>query len=140
MCREFGVRYRPCDATAPGRARSFLAAALGETLAGRGTLELGESAAVVLSELVTNAVQAGCLQVTVDLTVHRSHLRVAVSDDTAGWPQLGVAEARDVHGRGMAIVSVLAQSWGVKKLPAGKQVWAELRVAPGLADGLPCRL
>jgi two-component sensor histidine kinase len=101
---------------------------------------LGESAAVVVSELVTNAVQARCSQVTVELNVHRSLLRVAVDDDAAGWPQVGTAEARDVHGRGLAIVAHVAHGWGAEQLPVGKQVWAELPVAPGLADGLTCHL
>ena len=140
MCREFGQRYRPCDASVPGQARGLLAATLAQTLAGPGVSRLHEQAAVVLSELVTNAVQAGCSQVRVELIVHRSHLRIAVEDDAAGWPAVGVAAERDVHGRGMAIVSALAQSWGVEQLPAGKQVWAELTVAAGLADGLRCHL
>jgi two-component sensor histidine kinase len=139
MCQEFSVRY-PCDATVPTQARVFATAAVHDALAGPGVDELAESVAVVLSELVTNAIQAGCSQVTVGLDVHRSHLRVAVTDDAPGWPRLLIADGQEVHGRGMAIVSSLAQIWGVQQLSAGKQVWAELIVTVALADGLACQL
>jgi len=38
------------------------------------------------------------------------------------------ASADSVDGRGLAIVSALARSWGVERSPSGQCVWAELAI------------
>jgi anti-sigma regulatory factor (Ser/Thr protein kinase) len=38
------------------------------------------------------------------------------------------ASTESVDGRGLAIVSALARSWGVERGPAGQCVWAELAI------------
>jgi anti-sigma regulatory factor (Ser/Thr protein kinase) len=88
-----------------------------------------ETAALLTSELVTNAIVHG--RTSAVLEVHRpaDTLRVAVRDDNPVLPPVG--DRPDINaesGRGLMIVSVLADSWGVEQLAAGKAVWFELRV------------
>jgi hypothetical protein len=140
MCREFGVRLEPCSLSTPGQARAFAVQGLTEALDhAPGVEPLTEATTVVLSELVTNAVQAGCSALTVNLDLHRSHLRLLVDDDAPGWPTPAVADIDDVRGRGLAIVAGLTRSWGVQVAPNGKRVWAELPVPHGVAADLQCR-
>lgn len=93
--------------------------ALSDDLAG--TLEL------VISELVTNARRAQSHTVVVHLTIGADRIRVGVEDDAPGRPTLLRPAPTETRGRGLAIVTMLADAWGVRPLPAGKEVWAELR-------------
>ena len=84
--------------------------------------------AVVVSELVTNAVRHGAGEIHLVLSmVGEARLRVAVSDE--GPPgRLGIPARRRVEtGRGLFIVERLAASWGVEAGAVGKTVWCELR-------------
>src|SRR4051794_15361633 len=87
------------------------------------------TAALMVSELVTNAVIHGRTSATIEVHRPPGTLRVSVRDDNPVLPAIGdhpklTAES----GRGMQIVSVLADAWGVEKLGSGKAIWFELRV------------
>lgn len=123
-----------CDYQAPGRARSFCIGQLREALEGGSELEsLLEDTAIVASELVTNAINAGCVDLRVGMSIFPTHLRLTVLDDAPGAPRHERAGPEDVHGRGVAITAALARAWGVESAPSGKQVWAELAFAPELS-------
>lgn len=108
-------------------------------LAGPASADVTEDAALVLTELVTNAVTAGSTSVQVDLTVHRSHLVITVGDDAAGWPRLITAGVLDERHRGLRLVDALAHTWTVhKRADGGKSVTAELALPPDLTGQLPC--
>ena len=93
-----------------------------------------DSACLVVSELVTNAmIHAGS---AIDATVseHRRAIRIAVRDRS---PELPVEQpgAWGEHGRGLTIVAGLSSAWGM--LPdsvGGKVVWAVLNASPETAQ------
>jgi anti-sigma regulatory factor (Ser/Thr protein kinase) len=127
-------RY-PCDRGSPRRARSFCADQLRSVL-GSGGAATVQDAVLVVSELVTNAVNAGCSSTTVELSLHRTHLRLAVHDDAPGRPLQRPAAATEEHGRGLLVVEQVARDWGVQAELHGKVVWAELPVPVGLGAGI----
>ncbi|MGC8470907.1 MAG: response regulator [Acidimicrobiales bacterium] len=94
-----------------------------------------DAAAIVVSELVANAlvhVQSGC-ELTVGL--RGDVLRIAVVDHGGGMPDVQRARTDDDHGRGLLLVNILCTAWGTEPHDDGKSVWAELR-ADATAVGL----
>lgn len=64
---------------------------------------------------------------TAELQLHG--VRVAVRDLVPQQPALRLHDETALGGRGLGLVEVLADSWGVDQLPAGKDVWSCLRIA-----------
>ena len=99
--------------------------------------ELGEDvcevAALLTSELVTNAVRYGGSRAVLEAHTPEGRLRVTVADDNPDLPMVGDApDLTAESGRGILLVSTLAARWGVERLAAGgKAVWFELDVEPG---------
>ena len=87
-----------------------------------------EAAALLVSELVTNAVRhaRGIDVVTVNLYAGRTWLRIEVQDTDRHWPQPRIPGRLDESGFGFVLVDALASNWGVRETEAGKAVWAEL--------------
>jgi anti-sigma regulatory factor (Ser/Thr protein kinase) len=80
---------------------------------------------LLVSELVTNALAHAGGEVSLRLIIDRA-LVCEVFDDAAAMPKLRNAEHDDESGRGLHVVSQLAQRWGTRRTPAGKAVWFEL--------------
>ncbi|MCU1656943.1 MAG: putative sensor protein [Pseudonocardiales bacterium] len=138
MCWDIAEFY-PCDTRSPGYARRFCSKHIPAVLAGgRDRDAIVEDAAIIVSELVTNSINAGCSAVHVELSIHREHLRLTVRDDAPGEPRRREAGPEDVHGRGLTITASLARAWGVEPADTGKQVWAELEYPPQMAGALDC--
>jgi anti-sigma regulatory factor (Ser/Thr protein kinase) len=95
---------------------------------------------LLISELVTNAVQAGSHHVEVEISVHRRRIHMSVSDDAPGWPEMRVAAAEDNCGRGLAIMDATAADWGVAKIDDGKTVWAVLALLDPLGTLADCHV
>jgi serine/threonine-protein kinase RsbW len=95
---------------------------------------------LVVSELGTNAVQAGSTTVGISVEVHRDHVRRAADDDGPGLPRPVAARASDRRGRGLAIVDSLSRAWGVQPQPHGKRVWADVAIPSGVAVAVDCLL
>jgi anti-sigma regulatory factor (Ser/Thr protein kinase) len=109
------------DAGAPRAARDFAARACLRWE----TPDWTEPAELIVSELVTNAVQHAGTHLTVRLTRTAAGLVVAVEDESGGDPRVVPAARRGAGGGlGLAIVERLAQSWGVTERGTGKTVWA----------------
>lgn len=92
---------------------------------------LGDSAALVLSELMTNAVRHGRVSgrgIGTRFVRQADGLRIEVHDCGDGKPELQSPAGDSEHGRGLALVDALTGSrWGVVARPGpGKVVWAEL--------------
>jgi anti-sigma regulatory factor (Ser/Thr protein kinase) len=121
------TRSMQCAPALATVARAWADEQLAATYTGLG--DMGDDAALVVSELVTNSMQAGAH--VVDLTLHGDHgvLRVEVTDDAPGWPKMSAVVALDqVRGRGLRIVDAVAAAWGARPERVGKTVWAELVV------------
>jgi anti-sigma regulatory factor (Ser/Thr protein kinase) len=92
--------------------------------------QLADTALVVLTELVSNAVRhasgAGMRVTIVRLTERR--VSVSVTDRDSARPQMRIPDLVETGGRGLCIVTALSASWGVDLLPSGKRVWADLEV------------
>lgn len=94
--------------------------------------KLGEhtcaTAALLVSELVTNAIRYGSSRAVLEATAPGGVLRVAVRDDNPDLPVLGEHPSITAeNGRGLLLVSTLADSWGIEDVDgAGKAVWFEL--------------
>jgi anti-sigma regulatory factor (Ser/Thr protein kinase) len=88
--------------------------------------DLAGDAAMVVSELVTNAIRAGAS--TIELEVGRvgGLFRITVIDDAEGTPKPAEPDPTAAAGRGLRIVGALSARWGVEPVGAGKRVWAEL--------------
>ena len=101
-----------------------------------GAPELCDSAALVVSELVTNAVVHTGTTTVVDLRLDAHSLRVEVEDQHPGRVlPTGLPTPSDdsESGRGLGITSSLASSWGVEYTSVAKRVWlvCDRDVAPG---------
>ncbi|MGW3634883.1 ATP-binding protein [Streptomyces sp. NPDC005122] len=92
--------------------------------------DVAGDAALLASELCTNALLHGCLRdrlFRVETSLTGTALRVAVTDPRGErLPHPGAPAADDQFGRGLLIVRTLANRWAVEKLTVGKTVWAEL--------------
>ena len=115
------VVLRP-EPGAPLRARRFVQAALLD----RVRPDVCDTAVLLASELVTNAVLHGRSPLSVEVSAGPGVVRVAVGDENSRLPvaRPGVPGALD--GRGLLIVGALASAWGVEVRPLGKAVWFEL--------------
>jgi anti-sigma regulatory factor (Ser/Thr protein kinase) len=87
--------------------------------------ESAETAALLASELVTNAVRYASRPISVRLTLTDA-LLCEVRDDDHRLPVLGNPCPTQESGRGILLVSRIARRWGVSRIPAGKVVWFEL--------------
>jgi anti-sigma regulatory factor (Ser/Thr protein kinase) len=90
--------------------------------------------ALLTSELVTNAVKYGPGDADVEVDVSRGDgtVRIAVTDDGEELPAVLDPPPTAAGGRGMRLVGMLADDWGVApRAGGGKTVWFEVRVAGG---------
>ena len=85
-------------------------------------------AAVVVGELVANAVLHGRAPIEFDLTLDPPNLRVEVTDGDARLDQVapGAAHEAGSSARGLQLVAAFASAWGVTARGERKTVWAEL--------------
>lgn len=117
------VRERfPADLRSAAGARRFVAAALDRW----GFGGMNDSVALLVSELVTNAVVHA--HSDVELAVHLRPARVRVEVIDAAREHIRRRDAKDDEqsGRGMALIEALAVAWGIDSLLAGKSVWFEM--------------
>ncbi|MEY9992592.1 anti-sigma regulatory factor (Ser/Thr protein kinase) [Streptomyces sp. V4I8] len=93
---------------------------------------VADDAALLASELCTNALLHGCLRdrlFRVETSLTGKALRVAVSDPRGErLPATRTADPGDQFGRGLLLVRTYADRWAVEKLTVGKTVWAEVDI------------
>ena len=89
---------------------------------------LEDDAVLLVSELVTNAVRHAVDTggIGLELTSARTWLRVEVQDGDPSWREMDSLDDCDESGFGFVLVDSLADRWGVRRICAGKAVWAEL--------------
>lgn len=97
--------------------------------------DLSDAVSLMVSELATNAVLHGQSTYVVGVETLTTSVHVEVSDMGPGVPVRTEALPTVGRGRGLAIVDVIADSWGVVQGESpGKTVWFELR-SQGSAAG-----
>ncbi|MEU7657625.1 SpoIIE family protein phosphatase [Streptomyces lincolnensis] len=114
-------RLRP-DPAEVGRARAVVREQVHEW----GAARLADSAELMVSELVTNAVRHSHGRPVALRLVRGDTLLCEVDDDDHELPNLLSAGPEDAVGRGLRVVSMLAREWGASRTGAGKTVWFEL--------------
>lgn len=95
---------------------------------------LRETAALLTSELVTNAVLHAATEITVTIRREPTGLRVEVADDDPQLPAVKQYDEAAATGRGLSVVTALADTWGFTRRGAGKVVWFELGATTAPVD------
>jgi anti-sigma regulatory factor (Ser/Thr protein kinase) len=103
-------------------ARAFTA----ETLGDWGCDRILDVAQLLVSELVTNVVLHAGTDALVELSLDEELLRIEVSDGSRRSPVQRTGHHSSVGGRGIPIVEVVGDNWGVNERADGKTVWTEL--------------
>ncbi|MFF2816892.1 SpoIIE family protein phosphatase [Kitasatospora cineracea] len=111
----------PSEPTSVAKARE---AACGWLLE-RGLDELVDTSELLVSELVTNALRHGRGEIRLRLLRDKTMV-CEVWDDAYAQPRQRRAQETDEGGRGLQLVSLLAERWGSRRTPKGKIVWFEL--------------
>jgi anti-sigma regulatory factor (Ser/Thr protein kinase) len=118
------------DARAPSASRRFVAAALARwELA-----DLTDTAVLLTSELVTNAIVHAQTEVAVTIRrENRGGVTISVHDGSSIQPRRSAHAEDATTGRGLAILEQLAASWEVIRQGAGKTVLFTLNMSSGSA-------
>ena len=98
-----------------------------------GRTDLGDTAELLVSELVTNALVHAGTPVEVHVLVHASGLRIEVTDGSSVAPAVRHHSSMAGTGRGLRLVDGLVEAWGTEPRAVGKTVWFEL--VDGERDG-----
>ncbi|MFG2007084.1 ATP-binding protein [Spirillospora sp. NPDC048911] len=90
-----------------------------------------EDVRLVVSELGTNAVTHGSGdRMGLFVAADDECVRVEITDGGGGDPRERHAAAEDEGGRGLMIVTAIAEHWGVRRDEHGTTVWAEVARKP----------
>ncbi|RKS72119.1 hypothetical protein BZB76_4934 [Actinomadura pelletieri DSM 43383] len=120
---EAGAISIRCSARAPGKARSWVGGVFSAQ-------KLGDdyTARTVVTELVTNVYKHTDTEVVlVRLLIEDGRPVVEVEDGSDVVPVVGGGDGTVESGRGLLMLSMLVQDWGVRVLPGGGKVtWARL--------------
>uniref|UniRef100_A0AAU1IAW2 SpoIIE family protein phosphatase n=1 Tax=Streptomyces sp. NBC_00180 TaxID=2903632 RepID=A0AAU1IAW2_9ACTN len=110
--------------------------AVSQRLEAWGLSEFGFTMELILSELVTNAIRYGAGPIHVRLIRDRA-LICEVADSSSTSPHLRYAATTDEGGRGLFLVSQMADRWGTRYTPQGKVIWAEQALPEGAQQPAP---
>jgi anti-sigma regulatory factor (Ser/Thr protein kinase) len=104
-----------------------------DVLAGE-SAEVLEAITLMVSELTTNSIRHAGSGFRLLIMTARAGIRVEVADSSGGNPTMRSPSPDEPSGRGLRIVDMLSDSWGVERPGAtGKTVWftlASSRVSP----------
>lgn len=119
----------PHDLSGPAQAR----AAVAESSSRLGIDDLHDDVALVVSEMVTNAIRHASPPVCLEIESSDDGVVVAVRDGSPHRPAPRDADDDAEGGRGMMLVDLLTTAHGVRPQPPGKAVWARLERRPETA-------
>ncbi|GAB2689980.1 SpoIIE family protein phosphatase [Kitasatospora kifunensis] len=96
-----------------------------------GVPELIDTAELLASELVTNAIRHTDRDAMFTARLYREdgrepRLRIEVEDESDLWPKRRTPGEQASSGRGLMLVEALADAWGVEPRGSGKRMWFEL--------------
>jgi anti-sigma regulatory factor (Ser/Thr protein kinase) len=121
--------------TAPSVARGHVRTVAREW----GLADLADTAELLVSELVTNAVQAsaklrtaGTPVIHLRVTSDRMSMVIHVWDASSGMPvrRVDADELDEEGGRGLLLVETLSKDWGAYRKADGKVVWCLITAEP----------
>lgn len=114
-----------CATTSVAEARSFAVAAV----SGLGAVPSVEVLELLVSELAANCVRHAQTGFRVEVGPVPDGVRVEVTDQGGGAPEMRDPPPTVAHGRGLRIIDALAAEWGVDQGGAGStSVWFRLPV------------
>ncbi|MFF3277380.1 ATP-binding protein [Streptomyces chrestomyceticus] len=99
--------------TSPGRARHLAFEFLTGSTAPAVTAKQVDTALLIVSELVTNAIRHGSSHCLLRLATAPTSMTIEVHDDSQCLPVIKRLTADEASGRGMALVNLLAQQLDV---------------------------
>ena len=86
--------------------------------------DLRESVELMVSELATNCIRHTNTAFDLTLVQQGGRIRVEVADRAGGTPRMRSPGPEEPSGRGLQIVNMLSEAWGVEDGAAnGKTVW-----------------
>lgn len=112
----------PADASSPASAREFVRSVLGRWSCDH----LVDTALLISSELVTNAIVHARSPLRLRLRLAHEVVRIEVADEGQGTPAPREPDRDRPGGRGLPIIEALSIDWGMAPTSAGKVVWADL--------------
>jgi anti-sigma regulatory factor (Ser/Thr protein kinase) len=112
-------------------ARRYVTDLLDVGVLGQVPPQLCQTAALLVSELATNAVRhagAGDYTVAVEFFPAEGRLWIGVTDTGRGQPVVRTPSVTAEHGRGLQLVGLLSDRWGARRRRETneKTVWFEL--------------
>lgn len=113
----------PRDLTSAGRARRLVTAQLSDWA----LADLADTAELLVSEVVTNALRHTRGPLRLNLRVRGSRLACEVEDTESAGPLRRAADTDAEGGRGTELLDLLADAWGSTRTATGKTIWFELR-------------
>lgn len=124
-----------CDAAEPAAVRHWLEPALRTALPDDNAhRSLINDALLIATELVTNAVHAGCTDGRMSWELEPDCLQLLVFDNAPGWPVMQHPGPDDTHGRGLRLIAAIATDRGTQTVDGGKLAWAALQLPTAAAD------
>ncbi|WP_075692280.1 PAS domain S-box protein [Streptomyces acidiscabies] len=117
----------PALASSIGDGRSFLT----KTLTVWNCAHLADDARLLVSEVLTNALQHAQGPLGLHLRRTTADVTIEISDHSPHLPQPRLAAPDDESGRGLLLVDTLADSWGVRPTDDGKTTWFTLQTRRG---------
>ncbi|MDQ6726204.1 MAG: ATP-binding protein [Actinomycetota bacterium] len=118
-------RSFPSAPASAGVARRFVDAALADPE----LFPILDAAALLVSELVANAVLHSGTPLDVVVAVDGLRVRVEVHDGSPRMPVRKNYSTMSGTGRGLVLVDRMSSRWGADSTPTGKVVWFELDAA-----------
>ncbi|WP_435059063.1 ATP-binding protein [Streptomyces sp. bgisy060] len=94
-------------------------------------LALADDVVLVVSELVTNAIEHGQGDVVLRVERRRAHLYVGVADGSPVRAAIRPTNEEDPGGRGLVLVDALSAGWGTTE--DGQLTWAHVTNSGGRA-------
>lgn len=91
---------------------------------------LADTAELLVSEMVTNALRHTRGPLRLNLHVRGSRLRCEVEDTDPAGPVRQVADVDAEGGRGTELLDLLSEAWGCTRTATGKTMWFEIPARP----------
>ncbi|MFG2123148.1 ATP-binding protein [Streptomyces sp. NPDC048710] len=120
------------ELTSVREARRLVTAQLGDWAVD----SLADTAKLLVSELVTNALRHTRGPLRLNLRLRDSRLLCEVEDTESAGPVRNVADPDAEGGRGIELLELLADAWGSVRTATGKITWFELQAEGRSASGV----